>query len=478
MMSATPSMSAMPSTDNMPSFDQALDSPVSPSPSLRPFYVISLSYLLFTLTDGALRMIVLMQANDIGFSAFEIALMFVLYELCGVVTNLLGGVLASRLGLRTTLLCGLVLQCVACGLLMPFSTPADWQHLGSRSAQIAYIMFTQSFAGMAKDLVKLSGKSVTKLASPQGDNSRLFYLVSRLTGFKNEVKGLGFFVGTALQRLGGFIVALSVLGVVVLLAIVPSTAFLSPTVGRSRGPRINWHRVFHKGADFNLLCAARLFLFGSRDIWFEVALPIYMKNILGWDTLLVGCFLAGWTVVYGLVQSYSKELALQPLKQFPPEPRHAWPWASVLSALATLVAAGMTGVRYSGSSDAATGVIITGLALYAILFAVNSSTHSYLVVLLSDHDKVAMDVGFYYMANAAGRLLGTLLGGVLYSFYDVGDSQLVLSASGNYTLGPEFDWTARTASFSACLWGAAVLGIISTVFGVVMKRVVKPAGSE
>lgn len=439
------------------------------SAQMRNFYIISLSYICFTLTDGALRLIVLMQANDLGFSAFQISLMFVLYELFGVLTNFLGGLLGSKMGLKSTLIVGLALQIVSCVMLMPFTNTERWHELGTQNSQIVYIMFAQSLAGVSKDLVKVSGKSVSKLVTKEGDDQRLFKLVARITGLKNETKGLGFFFGTLLQKTAGFLTALLVLVGIILVIFVPALLWLDGSVGRS-AKKIVWSKVFKKPKDFNLLCLARFFLFGSRDIWFEVVLPVYMKNILGWDSLVVGCFLASWTILYGIIQTHTKEIALKPLKQFPPEKHHAWSWAGWLTVLGVAVAAAMTGVNAAYSNDAAVAVIVTGLGLYAVLFAINSSAHSYLVVKLSDHDKVAMDVGFYYMANAGGRLVGTLLGGVLYSFFQEGSSQVVLTPSGNYTVSAQFDVTARTASFTATLWFAAVFAGITTILSIVLGK--------
>ena len=59
-------------------------------------------------------------------------------------------------------------------------------------------------------------------------------------------------------------------------------------------------------------------------------------------------------------------------------------------------------------------VVVAGLALFGLPFAVNSSLHSYLILAYAGSEKAAEDVGFYYAANAAGRLIGILLSGALY----------------------------------------------------------------
>ena len=64
----------------------------------------------------------------------------------------------------------------------------------------------------------------------------------------------------------------------------------------------------------------------------------------------------------------------------------------------------------------AAGTMIVGMAAFGFVFACNSALHSYLILAFSRDEQVAMNVGFYYMANAAGRLVGTLLSGVLYQY--------------------------------------------------------------
>jgi len=417
---------------------------------MRNFYVISLVYLLFTITDTALRVSILLHVNNLGFSAFEISLMFCSYELCGVFTNFAGGLLATQIGLKYMLLGGVACQICSVCLLVPFRNSAVFDVFPTLAGRIAYIAFTQCFSGIAKDMIKLSGKSVSKLVLNKEEQSTLFRLVTNITGAKNAVKGAGFFLGTLLLQFTSFQPTLLIL-LALLAVLVPFICLqLGTAIGRS-GSRIQWRDVLSKTREFNLLCMARLFLFGSRDIWFEVVLPIYFRNQLRWQSIAVGSFLAGWIIVYGGVQSNTDRLALKPLGCRPPTTRHLWPWACALVVTSAVVALAFTLTLPGQSIATATAIVVSGLTAYAIVFAVNSSVHSYLVVLLSDHDKVAQDVGFYYMSNALGRLVGILLGGVLYSFYAM--------ASESKT---EDD--ARSESFAACLWGSCVLIALSTVF--------------
>ena len=71
-------------------------------------------------------------------------------------------------------------------------------------------------------------------------------------------------------------------------------------------------------------------------------------------------------------------------------------------------------------------LLIAGLYIFGFIFALNSSVHSYLILEYADNDKAAMNIGFYYMANAMGRLIGTLLSGLLYQFFGSQDALEVL----------------------------------------------------
>ena len=154
------------------------------SQALRPFVIISSSYLLFTITDGAIRMIVLLHAYNKSFSALEVAIMFSLYEMAGVVTNLAAGFMGAAWGIKFTLTIGLALQLFSYGLLF------GWQDDWSKETAIIYVTVAQMFAGIAKDLTKLGGKTVTKLVTPDEQETQLFKLVSFITGFKNSLKGV------------------------------------------------------------------------------------------------------------------------------------------------------------------------------------------------------------------------------------------------------------------------------------------------
>jgi len=233
-------------------------------PRLRPFVIISITYLLFTVTDGAIRMIVLLHAYSKSFSALQVAVMFTLYELAGVFTNLAAGMMGARWGIRFTLIVGLCLQIFSYGLL--FGWNDDW----SQRTAIIYVTIAQMFAGIAKDLTKLGGKTVTKLVTPEGRHTRLFRLVSLLTGWKNSLKGVGYFRGSALLEVSydaalGFMIGLIVIAM-------PFAIFgLDKNLGTAKKKNASLKEIFVlDNFNLNVLSLARLFLFASRDFWFEV----------------------------------------------------------------------------------------------------------------------------------------------------------------------------------------------------------------
>lgn len=335
----------------------------------------------------------------------------------------------------------------------------------------------------SSDGVRSAAPTVRGAEAEAGSDQRLFRLVVWVTGFKNEFKGLGFFVGTLLQSQWGFLPALLLLSAFVLALIPAAALWLDRDLGRAGRPKdINLRSVFRKPIGFLLLCAARFFLFGSRDVWFDIVLPIFLKNVLLWNPLVVGAFLAVWTILYGVVQSTSGRVALKPLRCYPVRERHLAPWAGALAVWMAVVAAIFTGLSVAAFAPDApyagafalpavlevpvVVVLVVGLLVYAAIFGVNSAVHSFLAVALADHDKVALDVGFYYMANAGGRLTGTLMGGVLYSFYVPG----MAFSINDVPMSADRDASARFVSFTACLWASVVWSLFATAVSVAIDR--------
>jgi len=366
---------------------------------IRNYALVTTAYWGFTLTDGALRMLVLLHFHTLGYTPFEIASLFLFYEFFGIVTNLVGGWIGARLGLRVTLLAGLALQVAA--LVMLAALDDGW----GRAVSVAWVMAAQGLSGVAKDLTKMSSKSAVKALVPEDEQARLYKWVALLTGSKNALKGAGFFFGGLLLSLFGF--TGSLLAMAAGLAVVLGLSALSLPGGIGRAPgKAKLTSILSKSPEINALSMARFFLFGSRDVWFVVALPVFLYDALGWSFTGVGGFLAAWVIGYGFVQSLAPSLKRR--RDFVPDGRSAGLLAFVLSGVTVAIAVGL-----NQGFDPET-VLIAGLASFGVIFAVNSAVHSYLIVAWSDPDRVAMDVGFYYMANAAGRLAGTVLSGAVY----------------------------------------------------------------
>jgi predicted MFS family arabinose efflux permease len=362
----------------------------------RNYLLVTAGYWAFTVTDGALRMLVVLYFHRLGYSPLEVALLFLFYEFFGIVTNLLGGWLGARIGLDRTMQIGMALQIVA---LLALTLPDEW--LG-----VAFVMAVQALSGIAKDLNKLSAKASVKSLVAAGDSGRLFRWVALLTGSKNTLKGAGFFIGAALMQALSFRGALLLLAGMLLSVMLVTIWRLPAAVGRMKsGPR--FRQLFSRVAAINRLSAARLFLFGSRDVWFVVGLPVFLYEVLHWSFMQVGGFLALWVIGYGLVQAAAPGL-LRGGRSRPPGGGAARFWAGLL----VLPPAVMALALQQGWPPAP--VVIGGLIVYALIFAINSSLHSFLVLAYSDRDAAAMNVGFYYMANAAGRLIGTLVSGWAY----------------------------------------------------------------
>lgn len=364
------------------------------------YFAVTAAYWAFMLTDGALRMLVLLHFHELGYSPVSLAYLFVLYEIAGVITNLAAGWIAARFGLNSTLYAGLGLQVVALVALAQIG-------VGS----IALIMLVQGLSGVAKDLAKMSSKSAVKLLAPEGDGS-LFRWVAVLTGSKNAVKGLGFLLGAVLLGGLGFTNALYAMAAGLALILLLVALFMP--AGMPRGMKgVKFAEVISRNRNINWLSLARVFLFGARDVWFVVGIPIYFYAVLSDGTpegnratfFLIGSFMAVWTVLYGAVQAAAPRLLRNQ-----DHIRAASQWAGALAVIPAALALAAT-------NDPAlwlTVTLIAGLLVFGALFAVNSALHSYLILAFAGAGRVTMDVGFYYMANAAGRLLGTLASGLSY----------------------------------------------------------------
>ena len=367
---------------------------------LRNYALVTAGYWAFTLTDGALRVLVLLHFNELGYSPVAIAFLFLLYEFMGIVTNLLGGWVGARTGLNTTLVAGLALQVVA--LVSLTFQQIDW----SEWLSVSYVMGAQALSGIAKDLTKMSSKSAVKFVAGSGEGA-LFRWVAILTGSKNALKGVGFFVGAALLAWIGYDAALWAMAGFVGLALIAVVALLDGDIGRSR-KKPPLRSILSKSSSINRLASARFFLFASRDIWFVVALPIFLDEELGWSFYGVGGFLAAWVIGYGIVQSSAPRWIRSRDGAAVDELAAARTWAVALAVITAVLAV------LVGFEVAVTISVVGGLFVFGVAFALNSSLHSYLILAYADEDDVSVDVGFYYSANAAGRLVGTLLSGLLY----------------------------------------------------------------
>ncbi len=365
---------------------------------LRNYLIVTGGYWAFTITDGALRMLVVLYFHLLGYSPFEVAMLFLFYEIFGIVTNLVGGWLGARIGLNLTMHIGMAMQIVALSMLM---APENY-------LSVFYVMFAQALSGIAKDLNKMSAKASIKTLLPkQGDDSTLFKWIAILTGSKNALKGLGFFIGALLLQQLDFRGALSVLVIGLFISLITTIILLPSHLGKAK-LKPKFTQVFSNTASINWLSAARLFLFAARDVWFVVALPVYLYSVLHWEFMQVGGYLALWIIGYGIIQACAPRLLRRTHHGKGPDGNTAKVWAFILLLVPIIIAVVI-------NLDLKSGLILTiGLIVFGAVFAINSAVHSYLIVAWSDHDNVSMNVGFYYMANAVGRLMGTVLSGLIY----------------------------------------------------------------
>lgn len=396
------------------------------APEIRQYLIVTGNYWAFTLTDGALRMLVVLHFHQLGYSPLHIALLFLFYEIFGVITNLIGGWLGARIGLNRTMNIGLGMQVVALAMLL----------VPTSMLTVFWVMAAQALSGIAKDLNKMSAKSSIKLLVPGDAQSKLYKWVAILTGSKNALKGAGFFLGGALLTMLGFQGAILLMALSLAVVWLMSLTFLKKDLGRAKS-KPKFSQLFSKSRAINYLSAARLFLFGARDVWFVVALPVFLASSFGWDHWSVGGFLALWVIGYGIIQSLAPYFTGKRSGRVPAG-REASLWALALLLLPVIIALSLTSGFYPEV------VLLGGLLLFGGIFAINSSLHSYLIVSYASEDGVSMDVGFYYMANAMGRLIGTVLSGFLF----------------------------QVAGLAACLWVSALfLGLAAVISLMLPKHV-------
>lgn len=376
---------------------------------LRAFTAVSVTYSAFTVTDGALRTLILLFLHEQGYSPFALATLFVFYEFFGVVTNLAGGWLGARFGLNATLYCGLSLQVLACGTLAA----------SSASLTVPLVMACQGLSGIAKDLTKMSAKSFVKLVVPEGDRARLFRWVTLVTGSKNTMKGVGFLLGGVLLAGVGFQVACLGMAVGIFAALLVSVLVLPRATGKS-GEKIPLRSVLSDDPRINWLAAARFFLFGSRDLWFAVALPVFLAASLGWSFPKVSGFLALWIIGYGVVQAVAPRFVVADAATSMRGGLSLVGWTGALLLPLAAIAVALLQEASPGTA------LVAGLLVFGALFAVDSALHSFLIVAYAESEKIAMRVGFYYMANAAGRLAGMLGSGWLFQWGGQGVDGLLI----------------------------------------------------
>jgi MFS family permease len=374
--------------------------------AVRNYAIVTAAYWGFTLSDGALRMLVLLHFYRLGYSPFTLAFLFLLYEAAGVVANLIGGWLATRYGIARMLMVGLTTQIIGFTLLAQLNP--EW----TAALSVAWVLVAQGICGVAKDLTKTASKSAIKVTAEQVENQQagqLFKWVAWFTGSKNAMKGVGFFLGGLLLETLGFQWSLWLMAGLLALVLLGVVFSLPPMMGKSKASK-SAKELFAKNPGINALAAARVALFGARDVWFVVGVPVYLYSV-GWTFSMVGGFLAAWTIGYGLIQALAPQLVRRSRDGL----SHEVPAARAWSAALALIPAALAGAAYLDAPHLQ-WVVVAGLGIFGFVFAVNSSFHSYLVLAYAGSEKAAEDVGFYYAANALGRFLGTLLSGLLYQW--------------------------------------------------------------
>ncbi len=292
--------------------------------TVRNYVVVTAAYWGFTLVDGALRMLVLLHFFQLGYTPFTLAFLFLLYEAAGIGANLGGGWLASRFGIPRMLAVGQTLQIA--GLIMLSLLDPGWGAVAS----VIWVVAAQGIAGVAKDITKTASKSAIKATAAEG-SGQLFRWVAWFTGSKNAMKGIGFFIGGLLLEWAGFQAALWLMAGFLAVILVAGLLLLPRALGKAKSSK-SVKELFGKSRGVNLLAAARIFMFGARDVWFVVGLPVFLYAS-GWRFLEVGAFLAAWTIAYGAMQAMAPALVTRSADGLSREIPAARLWAGLLTAV-------------------------------------------------------------------------------------------------------------------------------------------------
>ncbi len=371
------------------------------------FVLVTLSYWFFMLTDGALRMLVLLHFHTLGFSPLQLAYLFLLYEFFGMVTNLTAGWIAKKIGLNITLFSGMIFQIFS--LLLLTQVDKSW----SITSSVIFVMATQGLSGIAKDLTKMSSKSSVKLLAPD-KNNKLFQWVTLMTGSKNAVKGFGFLLGAFLLAFLGFQLSLILMAGLLSMILILVFIYLNNDFSKIKKD-VKFSEVFSKNKNINYLSFGRVFLFGARDTWLVVGLPVFLYSVMSDGSIdahkkaffVIGTFMAVWTIFYGFVQGITPKI-LSKNESISKQTKY---WASLLIGIPILLI--LLSLYFE---EYKLYITISVLFIFGFVFAVNSSLHSFLILKYTDKNRVTLDVGFYYMSNAFGRLIGTLLSGLSIQF--------------------------------------------------------------
>ena len=399
-------MNEAPGSSSPPPAQPAVAASAGARHAARNYAIVTAAYWGFTLTDGALRMLVLLHFYRLGYSPFTLAFLFLLYEAAGVLANLVGGWLATHYGIARMLTVGLVTQII--GFVLLSLLDPGW----TAAMAVAWVVVAQGICGVAKDLTKTASKSAIKITQAEAKEQgagQLFKWVAWFTGSKNAMKGIGFFLGGLLLETLGFRGALWAMAGLLALVLVGVVASLPPMMGKKKASK-SVRELFAKNPGINALAAARVVLFGARDVWFLVGVPVFLYSA-GWTFTMVGTFLAVWTIAYGLVQALAPHIVRRSADGLSREVPAARLWSALLALIPAALA-----VAVWLQAPNLEWVVVCGLGLFGFAFAVNSSVHSYLVLAYAGSEKAAEDVGFYYAANALGRFIGTLLSGLLYQW--------------------------------------------------------------
>jgi len=371
--------------------------------------LITLSYWTATICEGASRIIIPLYFKEIGFSATKISLLFLFYEIFGFITNYLSGIIVNKYGYKKAFTFSMIAHTVASvGYLLPVGLMTNMFVLAA----------IRSFRGVGKELSKTTSSAYTKVLdakkeAKEGKKGEGSWFIHLLLGGKDSVKGIGIMIGTSMYLTLGFSGSFLVLSALTAIIVFLGIFMLEDYREQKKVTLAGFTEVSQTMATLSVI---RAFLYAGRDLWWAVALPIYIVDELGGTKSSLGTTLAVGLIVFGLAQAIGGMLIKKRINLFGRKVKDTWSYQQVMpisSYLLMLVPLSMILLKED------TTWLLVLVLLYNLFSGFATAPHNALHVSLADKDRASIDIAFYKTFSSLGEIVAIAVSGVLYDSYGI-----------------------------------------------------------